>query len=469
VANEDLCYTSATELARLIREKDLSPVEVMEGFLDRIEEVNPAVNAWCTVASEKARQEARGAEAKVASGASLGPLHGVPVAVKDLTPTAGIRTTWGSRIFENHIPDEDALVVERLRAAGAIVIGKTNTPEFGAGANTYNAVFGATRNPWGPTHTCGGSSGGSAVALACGMTPLATGTDLGGSLRIPAAFCGVVGFRTSPGLVPIHPGVLGWDAYSVEGPMARTVEDTALMLSVTAGFDPRAPLSFPVDRESFLTSVKNPAVRGWRVAWAGDLGIVPVDREVMEIAGAAARRFADLGCVVEEARPDFSGAREVVQVSRAGRMAALHAAKLEKWRDQMNPNLVWNIEKGGSLTARELGEAEKGRTAIYHRVRRFLENYTLVLTPTVAVPPFPVEQSYPKEINGETMTTYTDWILLTYAFSITGLPAISIPCGWTASGFPVGLQIVGRHRAETDVLRAAAAFEAAAPWKTRRP
>jgi amidase len=416
-----------------------------------------------------AREAAKKAEVEVMRGEKVGPLHGVPVSIKDLTSTAGIRTTWGSKIYEHFVPEEDALSVQRLKAAGAILMGKTNTPEFGAGANTYNAVFGATRNPWKLSHTCGGSSGGAAVALACGLGPLATGSDLGGSLRIPASFCGVVGFRTSAGLVPIYPSATGWDTLAVEGPMARTVGDTALMLSVMAGQDDRSPISFPVDTKQFLAAVKRPKIEGLRVAWSPDLKISPCEHEVEKVAAAAARRFEVLGCTVEQTEPDFSGVQQIIHVTRALRMVTLHAEKLGKWRDQMNPNLVWNIEQGFPLTVKQIGEADKERTALYHRVRQFFEKYDLLLTPTVAVPPFPQEMIYPKEINGKPMKNYQEWLYLTYAITITGLPVISVPCGFTSEGFPVGLQIVGRRLAEATVLKAAAAFEAIAPWKDRRP
>jgi amidase len=279
----------------------------------------------------------------------------------------------------------------------------------------------------------------------------------------------VVGFRTSAGLIPIYPSFLGWDTLAVEGPMARTVEDTALMLSVMAGPDDRSPISFPADGRAFLSAVERPEVRGLKVAWSPDLGVVPVDQEVRSVAGAAAQRFAELGCTVEADQPDFSNVREVIRVTRALRMVTLHADKLKNWREKMNLNLVSNIEQGFPLTAKQVGEAEMERTVIYQRVRKFFERYDLLLTPTVAVPPFPVEADYPKEINGQAMTNYTDWFLLTYAITITGLPAISVPCGWTAEGFPVGLQIVGRRLGEVTVLRAAAAFEALAPWRDKRP
>lgn len=465
----DLCFTPATKLARLIRQKKVSPVEVVRAVLDRIERVNPKLNAYCTVVAERALKAARHAESAVMKKKALGPLHGVPVSIKDLVPTAGIRTTWGSKIYEHHVPDEDGLVVERLKAAGAIVIGKTNTPEFGAGANTYNAVFGPTRNPWNPALTCGGSSGGAAVALATGMGPLAQGSDLGGSLRIPAAFCGVVGFRTTPGLVPVYPSQLGWDTYSVQGPMARTVADTALMLAAISGPDERVPISFPADTREFIRAVNTPSVKGLRVAWSPDLGIAPVERQVKQVAETAAKVFARLGARVEDGHADFSTVQEIIRVSRGLRMAALHADKLAKWREVMNPNLVWNIEQGLKLSAEDVGRAETLRTELWGRVRTFFSRYDLVLTPTVAVLPFPVEIPYPKEVNGRPMANYIEWVLSTYAFTVVGLPAISVPAGWTADGLPVGLQIVGRWRGEASVLRAAAAFETASPWADKIP
>jgi amidase len=465
----DPCFLPATEMVSAVKTKKISPVEIVDAILARIEKINPKVHAYCTVVPEMAREAAKKAESAVMRKGKLGPLHGVPVSIKDLTPTAGIRTTWGSKIFEHFVPEEDALIVQRLKAAGAIVIGKTNTPEFGAGANTYNQVFGPTWNPWKSGYTCGGSSGGAAVALACSMGPLATGSDLGGSLRIPASFCGVVGFRTSAGLVPMYPSYLGWDTLAVEGPMARTVRDTALMLSVIAGQDDRSPISFPVEAEKFLSAVRRPKIKGLRVAWSPDLKVSPVDHEVHRLVAAAARRFTELGCMVEQGEPDFAGAQQIIHATRAARMVALHGEKLEKNRDQMNPNLVWNIEQGFPLTAREIGEAEKGRTALYHRVREFFEKYDLLLTPSAAVPPFPQEMIYPKEINGQPMKNYQEWLCMTYAITITGLPAISIPCGFTSEGLPVGLQIVGRRLAENTVLKAAAAYEAATPWQEKRP
>jgi amidase len=469
MTNDDLCFTPATHLIALIRRRKISPLELTRAVLERIERVNPALNAYCTVAGDQALAAARAATRALTRRAALGPLHGIPVSIKDLTPTRGIRTTWGSKIFEDHVPDDDGLVVSRLKAAGAIVIGKTNTPEFGAGANTFNAVFGATRNPWNPALTCGGSTGGGAVALATGMGPLAQGSDLGGSLRIPAAFCGVVGLRPSPGLVPVYPVPTAWDAYSVQGPMARTVGDLALMLSVIAGPDPRSPISYPVDGRTFTAAARRPMLRGARIAWSADLDVTPVDHEIRRVASGATETLRRLGARVEEAHPDFSGLLDIVLASRGFSMVARHEDKLAKWRDVMQDNLVKNIEHGLTLRASDVARAERLRTELWERVRRFQERYDFIVTPTTAVPPFPVETIYPREINGVPMQNYIQWALLTYAFTVIGLPAISVPCGFTREGLPVGLQIVGRWHDEASVLRAAAAFEAAAPWADRRP
>ena len=469
MTSDDLCFIPATRLVSLIRRRQVSPLEVTRAVLDRIARVNPALNAYCTVAAEQALAAARAATRALTRGATSGPLHGVPVSIKDLTPTRGIRTTFGSKIFENHVPTEDGLIVTRLKAAGAIVIGKTNTPEFGAGANTFNAVFGATRNPWNRALTCGGSTGGGAVALATGMAPLAQGSDLGGSLRIPAAFCGVVGLRPSPGLVPVWPAPNAWDGYSVQGPMARTVGDLALMLSVIAGPDPRSPISYPVEGASFTAAARRPSLRGARIAWSVGLGVTPVDHEIERVASSAIRVLRRLGARVDETHPDFGGVLEIVQASRGLSMVVRHEDKLPSWREVMQENLVKNIEHGLSLRATDVARAERLRTELWERVRRFQERYDFIVTPTTAVPPFPVETIYPRAINGVPMQNYIEWVLLTYAFTVVGLPAISVPCGFTRDGLPVGLQIAGRWRDDASVLRAAAAFEAAAPWADRRP
>jgi amidase len=357
------------------------------------------------------------------------------------------------------------LVVQRLRAAGAIVVGKTNTPEFAFGPNTVNAVSGATRNPWNLALTAGGSSGGSAAALATGMCPLAEGTDLGGSLRGPASFCGVVGFRTTPGLIPRYPSGLAWDTYSVEGPMARTMADTALMLSVMAGVDDRSPISYDVDPRDFLNAVKAPSVKGWRVAWTPDLdGLVSVDQEVRSVFERAVGVFRSLGSRLDTTCPDMSDVPEIVRSSRGFLMVARHADKLPEHRAVLQEGLVENTEQGLALSSRDIARGELLRTQLWQRVREFLAARDLWITPTAAVPPFPIERPHVLEVNGQPLGKGMQRSFLTYAFSVLGLPAISIPCGFTSSGLPGGLQIVGRRRGEATVLRAAAAFETAQPW-----
>jgi amidase len=470
VTGRDLCFTPAVELAKLYRTRKVSPLEVMQAVLARIDAVNPAVNAIVTLTRDAALREARRATASLRRGSTLPPLFGVPVGIKDVTPTKGIRTTFGSKLFESHVPDEDALVVQRLRAAGAIVIGKTNTPEFAFGPNTVNTVFGATRNPWNLALTAGGSSGGSAAALATGMCPLAEGTDLGGSLRGPASYCGVIGFRTTPGLIPRYPSVLAWDTYSVEGPMARTVADAALMLSAMAGVDERSPLSYEVDTRDFARAVRAPSVKGWRIACAPDLGgLMTLDDEVRAVFERAAGVFRTAGARVEKSGPDFGEVPEIVRLTRGLLMVARHADKLAEHRAILQPGLVENTEQGLALTPVEVARGELLRTRLWQRVSEFLSERDLLITPTSATPPFPVDQPHATEINGRPIGKAMQRSYLTYAFSVLGLPAISIPCGFTKGGLPVGLQIVGKRRGEAAVLRAAAAFEAAQPWAPHVP
>ena len=466
----DLTFTAAVELAKLYRARKVSPLEVMEALLARIDAVNPDVNAIVTLARESALWEARRATAALKRRASLPPLFGIPVAIKDVTPTKGLRTTYGSKLFESHVPSEDALVVQRLKSAGAIVLGKTNTPEFAFGPNTVNAVFGATRNPWDLTRTSGGSSGGSAAALATGMCPLAEGTDLGGSLRGPAAYCGVIGFRTSPGLVPRYPSVLAWDTYSVEGPMARTTADTALMLSVMAGPDDRAPISYDVDPRELTLAGTSPSIKGWTVAWSADLGgLVPVDDEVRAVFEEAVSAFRELRARPVSACPDMGTVPDIVRFTRGFLMVARHADKLPEHRAILQEGLVENTEQGLALSARDIARGELLRTQLWERVRTFLEAHDVLVTPTAATPPFPLDQPHVLMVNGQPVGKGMQRSYLTYAFSVLGLPALSIPCGFTREGLPVGLQIVGRRRGEAAVLRAAAAFEAARPWRDRRP
>jgi amidase len=463
----DLCFLTAVELADRIRRRDVSVTEVVAAHLARIERVNPRVNAIVTLTAERALAEARDKDALLARGTTPGPLFGLPVVHKDLVPTRGIRTTYGSPIYRDHVPQEDALIVERLRAAGAVTVGKSNTPEFGAGSQTFNEVFGRTLNPYDLTKTCGGSSGGAAVALACGMVPIADGSDMGGSLRNPSAFCNVVGFRTAPGRVPVWPREQAWSSLSVQGPMARTVADVALLLSVMAGPDRRSPIAIAEPGERFRAPLDRD-FRGVRVAWSRDLGL-PVDRRVTAALEGQRKTLETLGCVVDEAQPDLRDAREIFQVLRAWAFAVKYGPLLAQHRHRMKDTVIWNVEQGHTLSARDVGDAEVKRTALYHRVRAFLERYEFLVLPTTQVPPFDVTQPYVTEIDGVRLPTYVDWMRACSDITVTGLPAISIPGGFTPEGLPVGLQIVGRHQDEWSVLQLAYAVEQATGVGRRRP
>ncbi|MCH9046196.1 MAG: amidase [SAR324 cluster bacterium] len=468
MSDASLCFRTAVELAGMIRNKQVSAREVMEAHLEQIGRVNPKVNAIVTMDAEQALEQAAAADEAAARGELGGILHGLPMGVKDLRPTKGMRTTYGSPLFKDHVPDSDAIIVERERAAGAIIVGKTNTPEFGVGAQTFNEVFGATRNPYDLQKTCGGSSGGSAVALACGMLPLADGSDTGGSLRNPAAFCNVVGFRTSPGRVPVWPSSLGWWSISVQGPMARTVADAALFLAAIAGPDARAPISIEEPGARFLEPLER-NFKGVRIAWSRNLGLLPVESEVAAVCEAKREVLEGLGCVVEDGEPDMHDTNEIFQVLRAWRFALEHGERLEQHRARLKDTIIWNTEKGLALDGPTVARAEADRTALYHRVREFLETYEYLVLPVNPVAPFPVEQPYVTEISGTKMETYIDWLMFCYAITITGLPAISVPCGFTPEGLPVGLQIVGRHNRDFEVLQLAHAFEQATGGWQRRP
>ena len=455
-----ICFLNAAEIANKIRKGEISAVETMEAHLAQIERINPQVNAIVTLVPEQALEEARKADEKQAKGGNIGPLHGLPIAHKDLVPTKGIRTTFGSLVFQDFIPEEDALLVERLREGGAIMLGKTNTPEFGAGSQTFNRVFGVTRNPYDLSKTCGGSSGGAAVSVACRMLPIADGSDLGGSLRNPTNYCNVVGFRPSVGRVPSWPNESGWNSFAVDGPIARTVEDTALMLSVLAGPDSRSPICLPDSSSIFLKSLER-NLKGVRIAWSPDLGGLPVDSRVTETLEAQRHVFEDLGCVVEEGFPDFSDADEIFKTFREWLYELKLASLLPEHREKIKETVIWNIESGMKLSGPELGRAEVKRTALFHRVREFMQDYDFLALPVSQVPPFPVEQEYVSEINGLQMGTYLDWMRSCYFISVTGQPAISVPCGFTAEGLPVGLQLVGRPQDDLGVLQLANAFEKA--------
>jgi amidase len=464
----ELCFKTATDLADLIRRRGVSVREVMAAHLAQIERVNPKVNAVCTLVAEEAMVQAEKADEALARGGRPGPLFGLPIAVKDLAETKGIRTTYGSPIYKNYLPAEDALFVERLKAAGAIVIGKTNTPEFGAGSQTFNPVFGATRNPYDLTRTCGGSSGGGAVALACGMVPIADGSDLGGSVRNPPNFNNVVGLRPSPGRIPRYPTQQPWNTLSVLGPMARTVRDVALLLSVLAGADPRDPVSILEDPGRFRDPLERD-LTGCRIAWSRDLGQFPVERAVIETIEKALPAFASLGCVIEEAHPDMSGGAESFQVLRAQGFAFERAQDYGQHRELMKDTVIWNIEQGLKLSGLEISRAQAQRGALYQRLREFLGRYDFLLLPVSQVVPFPVDVEWVTEINGVAMATYIDWMQSCSLISLTGHPALSLPCGFTSDGLPVGVQIVGRYRREIEVLQLAYAFEQATHLAEQHP
>jgi amidase len=464
----DICFLSAVEMAALIRRKKLSAAEVMTAHLKQIERVNPKVNAIVTLVADQAMAGARKADEAQARGTMLGPLHGLPVAHKDLIETAGIRTTYGSPIYKDNVPAEDAILVERIRNAGAITIGKTNTPEFGAGSQTFNTVFGATKNPYDLTKTCGGSSGGAAVSLACGMTPLATGSDMGGSLRNPAAFCSIVGFRTAPGRVPQASKSNAWATLSVSGPMGRSVADVALLLSVMAGPDSRCPISITEPGSIFAAKLDR-SFKGVRVAWFKDLGGIPFDKRILDAVNAQRKVFENLGCIVEQAEPDFAGADEAFNILRAQSYVASYAELVREHRDLVKDTVQWEVERGLKLTSADIARADSLHSAVWNRMRVFLEKYEYFILPVTQVPPFDLTQPYITEIAGVKMNSYIEWMRSCYFISILETPAISVPCGFTPEGLPVGLQIAGRHRSELSVLQLAQAFERSTPAARRIP
>jgi amidase len=459
----ELTRMEAAEAVDRLKAKDISPLDLIDAAEARIAEVEPAVNALPTLCFDRARDRAKRLM-KEGAPADAGPgwLAGLPVAIKDLTEVAGVRTTFGSPIFADYVPKTSNVTVETLEGNGAIVIAKSNTPEFGAGANTFNEVFGKTLNPWNTALTCGGSSGGAAVALATGEVWLASGSDLGGSLRTPASFCSVVGLRPSPGRVARAPSATPFASLSVEGPMGRTVRDTALMLDAQCGQHPRDPISLPAPATSFRAAAEAPRAPA-RVAFSVDLGgIVPVAREVAVVCRAAAERFASLGATVEEASPDLHDAGDTFQVLRAAKFAAERQPLLDKHRDKMKPEVVWNIEKGLALDAGTIGAAELARGRMYQRIVDFFKTYDVLICPAALVAPFNVETRYIEEVEGHRFDNYVDWLLMSSAITLTSCPAISVPCGFTGDGRPIGLQLVGRPRGEAELLSYAAAFEAAA-------
>ncbi len=462
-------FARATETADRIRKKEVSAQEVMAAHLAQIDKVNPTVNAIVSrLPAEKALELAADADRKQAAGDPIGPLHGLPVAIKDLDDAVGFPTTQGSPLHVDNWPQRDSLVVERIRAAGALIIGKTNVPEFGLGSHSFNPVFGPTRNPYDPTKSAGGSSGGAGAALASRMLPIADGSDMGGSLRNPGNFNNVVGFRPSPGVVPTWPSGTPWIPLGVKGPLGRTVGDVALLLSVQAGADPRDQLAMDLPADRFTRSLDRD-FRGVRVAWCPDLGGLPLDPRVRAALEAQRHVFTDLGCVVEEAVPDLTGADKVFLDLRAALQAANHGETLRLHRDKLKPEAIWNIEEGLKLDAAAVGKAMILQSDLYARVNAFMERYEFILCAVNQVPPFPVEERYPKEIDGVAMTHYIEWMQSAYWITATRRPAISVPAGFTPEGLPVGIQIVGRDRADVSVMQLAQAFEGATRFWERRP
>lgn len=473
----DLVFLPARKLSRLLQSRKLSAVELTRAYLAQIERVNPKVNAIVTLRPEEALEEARAIDARRARGAKLGPLAGLANAYKDMIVTRGIRTTFGSPIYADHVPDHDHAMVERLKAAGVVTLGKTNTPEFAAGSQTFNPVFGTTRNPWDLDKTSGGSSGGAAVAVACGMLPFADGSDLGGSLRNPGNFNNVVGLRPSPGRVPYWPATDAWNTMSVVGPIARNAADAAFLLSAMAGPDPRSPIQVAEPGAKFARPLGRD-FRKVRVAWwaardghlDGDEGI-PVDPRVTAVLARQRQVFESLGCIVEEAHPDLSGADEAFHVLRSLGFAARYASLLEKHRDRIKPTVIWNIEEGlefdGARVARALGL----RSDLYRRMREFMERYEFLCMPVNQVPPFPADQPFVEAINGVKLPNYVAWMKTAYAITCTSHPAISVPAGFTDDDppLPVGLQIVGRYLDDFGVLQMAHAFEGETRLGERRP
>ena len=448
----DLIRLSARSVRDLLKDRQVSPLELLDALEHRISEVDGAVNALPTLCFERARQRARERDF---SGL---PLAGIPVAIKDLLPVSGVRTTFGSMAYRDHIPEASDLLVERIEAAGGLVYAKSNTPEFGAGANTFNDVFGFTRNPWNTALSAAGSSGGSAVALATGMAWLATGSDLGGSLRNPASFCSIVGLRPSQGRIASDPGETAFNRLSMEGPMARNVNDAAMLLDVMAGYDRRDPMSLDDPAESFEEAAISENVPP-RIAFSPDLGVTPVDPEVAEICERAALRFEELGAHVEKAQPDFSGLQDVFQVHRALSFATSLGPELEANRDTFKPEIVWNVEKGLALTGQDIMNAMVERSEIYRRANTFFSDFDLILTPATVVPPYPVEQRFVQRVGDHEFSNYIEWCSIAYAFTVLGAPAMSVPCGFTQSGLPVGLQIAAPVREEARLLAAASALE----------
>ncbi len=464
----NLSRASAVELATRIKQKDVSPVEVLDAHLEAIAVQNPKFNAIVTLAEDTARVAAKAAEAAVRNGDKLGPLHGLPVVIKDVTLTAGIRTTYGSPLYKDFVPTEDAAVVARLRRAGAIILGKTNVPEFATGANTVNALFGATLNPWNPELSPAGSSGGSAVAVASGMVPIAHGTDFGCSVRIPASFCGIVGVRTTGDLIPNEGMRLPWDTGQVHGPLARSAEDAALMLDAMVGLDPLWPASAMPPWPSALAEVQRTEdAKGLRVAYVSDISGLGVDKDVDDLCRAAAKRLADDGASVEEITFNVSEGIDAYKVLRGQWMVGQQLERMAML-PEFGPNLAGNIRDGLKLTVEDVAKAELVREKCLNKFRKILSRYDVLLTPTAPVTPYPVVKNFPDLIGGKRLDNYIDWVASNFLVTMVGFPAGSVPCGKTDVGLPVGLQIVGPRFSEPRILGLSKLVQRRAPvgWPT---
>ena len=459
-----MIFTSARKLAALLATRKVSAVEVVSAFIAQIERVNPQVNAIVTFLPEQALKAAKAMDRKKQKTL----FGGLPIAYKDNVQTKGIRTTFGSPIYEKNVPEENHVLVDRLSAAGAITLGKTNLPEFAAGSQTFNAVFGATKNPYDETKTCGGSSGGAAVAVACGMLPFADGGDFAASLRNPGNYCNVVGFRPTPGRVPAWPAPNGWNTSSTLGPMGRTVEDTAFLLSAMAGPDLRSPVSIPEPGSIFLKPLKR-SFRKTRIAWSRDLGGLPMDPRVTKVLEAQRKIFSSLGCVIEDAEPDFTGATESFETLRAVGFLQSYGELYRTRRNDLKDTVQWNVEQGLRATPEQIARATSLRSQIYQRMRAFLEKYDFLVCPVNQLPPYPVDTEWPREIAGVKLGNYLDWMKSCYYISVTAHPSISVPAGFTDDALPVGIQIVGRYRDDFGVLQLAHAFEQANPAWRRKP
>jgi amidase len=462
----ELCELTAVELADRLRRKQVSAREVMTAHLAQMERVNPRLNAIVTLVADQAMANAARADEAIARRGPVGVLHGLPVAHKDLVDTAGIRTTRGSLFYKDNVPTRDALIVTRMRDAGAITVGKTNTPEFGAGSQTFNAVFGATRNPYDLTRTCGGSSGGAAAAVAARMLPIADGSDTGGSLRNPPAFCNVVGLRPAPGRVPSE--ATSWSPLSVPGPIARTVADVALFLSAIAGFDSRSPLSIAEDPARFRAPLRRD-FKGVRVAWWRTLGGLPFEAEIRRVVDGTRKVFEELGCVVEEAEPDFTGIDQAFPALRFAGNYTQYAPLIQQRPEWVKDTIKFEVAQAERLTGADIGRAQTRQSRMFDQSRQFFERYQYFILPVTQVVPFDVDTPYPTDVAGTPMATYLDWMRSCWYVTMMANPALSVPAGFTASGLPVGLQIVGRHRDEWSVLQLGHAFEQATRHGTRRP